>query len=213
MTAPSHQPGRPQPTVFIVDDDVVFICLMGAILRQAKIASESFAAPEALLERLTPEDRGCVVIDLWMPGQTGLELQQNLQARGIDLPQIFVSARADVQAAVEAMKHGAADFLCKPFNPEELLEVVRRALARDAEAASTRGERLALRSRWQELSPREQDVCRLAARGLLNKQIAAALGIAESTAQTQRSSALRKLRVQTSADLARLLAELGEPMG
>ena len=171
---------------------------------------EAFEQPEALLERLSASDRGCVVLDLQMPGLNGLELQKALGERGVTMPLIFVSGRADVPSAVAAMKRGAVDFLSKPIDPEELLAVVARALQKDAEGTAARAARELALARWAALSQREQEVCRLCARGLLNKQIATEIGTVESTVQAQRARALKKLQISSNAELVYLLTHLDE---
>lgn len=200
----------PAPTVFVVDDDSVLLFLMRGILCEAGHRVEVFDAPEALIERLSPRDRGCVVLDLRMPALSGLEVQQVLAARGVRLPLIFVSGRADVPAVVAAIKGGAVDFLAKPIERRELRAVVERALQRDAESAAERAGREQDRARWGTLSPREREVCRRFAKGLSDKQIAADLGTAARTVQAQRAGALRKLGVASAVDVARLLERVGD---
>lgn len=198
------------PRVFLVDDDPFQLLFLGGILRTSGHAVETFEQPEALLARLSASDRGCVVLDLEMPVLSGLELQRALVERGALLPLIFVSGRADVPAAVAAMKQGALDFLSKPVDPGELGAVVARALRRDGDAAAERAARARAQASWAALSSREQAVCRLFTRGLLNKQIAAELGITESTAQAQRARAMAKLQIGTVAELGRLISRVGE---
>ena len=196
--------------VFLVDDDPLQLFFLGGIVRTAGWRVETFEQPEALLARIDATDRGCVVLDLQMPGLSGIELQRTLLDRDALLPLIFVSGRAGVPEAVAAMKQGAVDFLSKPVDPDELRAVVERALRTDAEAAREREARVRARACWAELSAREREVCRLFARGLLNKQIAAMLGITESTVQAQRARALQKLRVGSAAELIRLLIQAGD---
>lgn len=205
----SLEPGH----VFVVDDDSVMLLMLlmlGGILRAAGHRAETFSHAEALLERLSDGDRGCVVVDLRMPGLNGLELQQALLGRGVLLPLIFVSGRADVPAAVAAMKGGAVDFLSKPVEPATLCAAVERALRTDAALTATRAACERARARWAELSTREREVCRLFANGLADKQIGAVLGTAPSTVQAQRARALQKLKVGSGAELVRLLALTGD---
>ena len=201
---------REPSSVFLVDDDAVQLLFLGAILRTAGHRVEVFEQPEALLARLSGRDRGCVVLDLQMPGLNGLELQRALFERGVAMPLLFVSGRADVPAAVAAMKQGAVDFLSKPVEPKELCAVVARALRKDTEIAAERSAIDLARSRWAGLSTRERDVCRLFARGLLNKQIAASLGTLEGTVQVQRARALQKLQVSSQAEVMRLMVRAGD---
>jgi FixJ family two-component response regulator len=196
--------------VFLVDDDLVTLYALEGVLRTAGYRIEAFDDPRALLSRLSTSDRGCVVVDLRLPGLSGLELQRILIDRGIALPLIFVSGSAHIPDAVAAMKQGAVDFLPKPVEPGELLALVERALAEDAELASKREARDRARARWATLSPREQDVCRQLAKGLLHKQIAAELGTVESTVQAQRTRAFKKLGLGSVADLIRLMVRAGE---
>lgn len=195
-------------SIFVVDDDAVQLYYLRGVLGIAGHVVEAFGCPMAMLARITPRDRGCVVADLRMPGLSGLDVQRTLANRGVTLPVIFVSGDADVQAAVTAMKEGAVDFICKPIEPDALLTVVERALLRDAEAAARRAECARALERWARLSAREKEVCRLHAMGLLNKEVAAALGTAESTVQTQRLSALKKLEVSRTMDLFSMIARI-----
>lgn len=199
-----------RPIVFIVDDDPVLLFVMRGIMLAAGHRVETFEEPAALITRLSAKDRGCVVLDLRMPALSGLDVQQSLCARGVLLPLIFVSGRADVPAVVAAIKGGAVDFLAKPIEPRELSTVVERALRRDAEIEAEIMVREQARARWAMLSPREREVCRLVARGLVDKQIAAELGTVAVTVQAQRVSAFRKLVASSSADAARLIALLGD---
>lgn len=201
---------EPAPTVFVVDDDPVLLFLMRGILIEAGYRVEAFDHPEALVARLSARDRGCAVLDLRMPALSGIEVQQALAARGVRLPLIFVSGRADVAAVVAAIKGGAVDFLAKPIEPRELRAVVERALQSDAKIASESAAREREQARWATLSPREGEVCRRFAKGMSDKQIAADMGTAQVTVQAQRASALRKLRVDSAVDVARLLAQIGD---
>ncbi len=191
--------------IFLADDDVVFLFTAQGILRSAGYTVETFEHPQALLTRLSARDQGCVVLDLQMPALSGLEVQRLLVDRAIALPVIFVSGRANVPAAVAAMKQGAVDFLTKPVDPDALLAVVGEALRSSSLRAAAHSNRELARARFAELSPRQQEVCRLFAKGLINKQIGAVLGTAESTVQAQRALALKKLGISSSTDLTSLI--------
>lgn len=193
-------------TVFLVDDDAVALLAWQGILCASPHQVEAYQSPLALLNRLTPSDRGCVVVDLRMPSMNGLELQQALQERKVELPLIFVSGKADVPAAVRAMKQGAIDFLCKPVDAEGLLAAIDRAMRLDAAEAEARAVRAVAQLRWRKLTPREQSLCGMLTRGLLDKQIAAELGVAVSTAQVLRTRLLKKLEIGTIAELLQFLA-------
>lgn len=196
--------------IFLVDDEPLQLLFLKGILSAAKYAVEDFERPAALLARVTASDRGCIILDLQMPEINGLELHKTLISRGISLPVIFVSGRADIPAAVAAMKQGAVDFITKPLDPAIVLAVVNRAVKTDARAVADMAlltQRLVC---WQTLSVREQDVCRLCARGLMDKQIAATLHISASTVQAHRTHGMKKLQVQTTAELVQRLISIGE---
>lgn len=197
-------------TVFLVDDDAVALLAWQGILLASPYQVEAYQSALGLLNRLTPSDRGCVIVDLRMPSMNGLELQHALQERKVELPLIFVSGEADVPAAVRAMKQGAIDFLCKPIEAEGLLAAIDRAMRLDAAAAEARAARVAAQLRWRELTLREQGLCGMVARGLLDKQIAAELGVAASTAQVLRTRLLKKLEVGTVGELLQFMALLGQ---
>lgn len=196
-------------TVFLIDDDPAMLFLWSKHLRAAGLRVVVAETAEPVMARLAAGERGCVVVEMSIPGQDGLAFQNALHIRGITLPILFTSGRADVQTAVAAMKAGAFDFLCKPINPDALVETVSRALRKDEETSRDQENRAQARARWAELSTREREVCRLFARGLLNKQIAAMLGTAPTTVQTQRARALQKLRVGSAPELLRLLEDGG----
>ena len=194
--------------VFLLDDDPVQLVFIGGVLRSARYVIETFAQPDALLARISPKDRGCMVLDWKMPGQNGLQLHAVLLGRGVLLPVIFASGSADIPVAVEAMRQGAVHFLTKPVDAAALLEMVAHAMQKDAAAAADRTMRTELRLKWATLALREQDVCRLCAQGMLIKQVGAALGLTDSTVQAHRSKALAKLGVANVADLIKLLTLL-----
>jgi FixJ family two-component response regulator len=197
-----------RPIVFVVDDDPSVLRSLGRMFQVKGYAVECFAHPRRLLERESWAGPGCVVVDLRMPELSGLELQQELQRRGWRHPLVFISAHGDVPAAVTAMKAGAVDFLPKPFTTEQLLAAVECALARDRAARASWEEREQIRARFSTLSPREWQVCRMVARGLIDKQIAAEQGTAEQTVGRQRRRILEKLSVESAVELGRLLERL-----
>ncbi len=198
------------PRVFVVDDEPMLLRSLAMILRMAGYVVETFDRPQALLAHLSAGDRGCALVDLRMPGLSGLELQKELEERGLRLPLIFMSGHVDVPEAVTAMKRGAVDFLTKPFESSELIAAVERALALEEETASQRAVSDQLRARWAELPARKKQVSRMVARGLLNKQIAAELGTTEGTVQTQRAAAMKRLGAGSVAELVRFLVLLKE---
>lgn len=194
-----------QALVLIVDDDEDLREALGDLFTSVGLQSRAFSSTASLLAHGIPDHPGCMVLDLRMPGSSGLDLQAHLVAKGIKLPIIFLTGYADVSTSVRAMKAGAVDFLPKPFREQELLDAVSSAILRDR---ARWAERLAARDvhRLAEaLTPRETDVLRGVFRGLLNKQIAYELGISEITVKMHRSSAGRKLRSNSVADLIRKL--------
>jgi len=204
--------------VFVVDDDPAVLRSLARLLSAAGYRVEAQASPRAFLEA-APKDRpGCVIVDLRMPEIGGLELQDELSRRDFPLPLIFLTGHGDVSNSVRAMKSGAVDFLSKPCEDTALLEAVDRALARDAaaraqeaEARAQREAREEARARFESLTPREREVCRLVARGLLNKQIAAELGTVEKTVKVHRGRVMKKLGVGSVADLVRLVDRIEIP--
>ena len=196
-------------TVFIVDDDASFLNSLARFLRAAGYRVETFDSARAFLDRLSPEQMGCVVTDLQMPDLNGLELQAALSNSPNPLPVMFLTGQGDIPSPVRAMRKGAEDFLTKLAPKEELLAAVQRALAR-AEQERRQRERLReLRHLFSLLSERELEVLGHVVRGKLNKQIAADLGINERTVKLHRTAITRKLGLQSVAGLTRLTAEAG----
>jgi len=202
--------GAPSPTVFVVDDDASVLRGLSRLIRSAGFAVEIFAKADEFLKHPPNGGPGCVLIDLRMPGMNGLELQHAIAAAGHLIPVIFISGDGDIPATVQAMKAGAVDFLTKPFDEEQLLDAIRRALAHDAEGRAQRRQLEQWQARYNELTPREREVCHLVARGLLNKQIAFELGATEKTIKVHRARVMDKLEVQSVADLVRIVDRLGK---
>lgn len=194
--------------VFLVDDDPSVLRALGRLLRTSGFDVESFDRPRAFLERPRYEGPSCAVLDLRMPELDGLVLLEKLSGAGGAPPVIFLTGHGDVPTATRAMKDGAVDFLCKPVRAEELLDAIERALARDAEGRARRAEQGAARARFDGLTPREREVCLLAAQGLGNKQIADELGTSEQTVKVQRMHAMKKLGIDSILELARLVDRL-----
>lgn len=194
--------------VLIVDDDRAVLRALTRLLRVHGFAVETFDSPGAFLERPRPDDTACVVLDLSMPGVSGLQVQQAVVRRGNDIPIIFLSGASDVPTAARAMRDGAVDFLVKPIDAGQLLAAVSEALARDAAGRERREQQRLANERLSLLTAREREVCQLVARGLQNKQIASELSIAEKTVKVHRGRAMQKLQLRSVADLVRLLAVL-----
>lgn len=198
------------PTIYLVDDDPSFLRALSRRLRAADYQVEVFGSAEEFLGRRRSEAAGCAVLDLEMPGPSGLELQESLARAGEPLPVIFLTAHGDISSSVRAMKRGAVDFLTKPVLGDELLDAVRRALARDAAARETRRLKQNWVTRYERLSSREREVFALVVRGLPNKQIADVLSISERTVKAHRCQVMHKMGVKSPAELGRAVEWLGE---
>ena len=192
------------PTIHIVDDDASFQVAVARLLRATHYEVRTYANAGDFLLRSLDDAPGCILLDLSMPGPSGLALQEALASRPDTLPIIFMSGHADVPATVQAMKAGAVDFLIKPVKREALLDAVRRALARDAESRAARDRLNALRARYNSLTPREIDVLEQVVCGKMNKEIAAELGASERTIKSHRAQVMQKLNVASVAELVRI---------
>ena len=198
------------PTVFVVDDDPSVRRSLARLLRSAGYAVETHAsAVEFLRSECGPPRPGCIVLDIRMPELDGLDLQEELVARDYALPIVFITGHGDIPTAVGAMKKGAVDFLSKPFDDDELLRAVQRALVRESNARAAFEEEQAARQRLQSLTPREYEVLTYLLTGMLNKQIAGALNISEKTVIVHRGRVLRKMGVSSVAELVRLATSAG----
>lgn len=195
--------------VFLVDDDAAVRRALTRLLRAAGLEVESFASADALLPHVDDTRPSCVVADLRMPGRNGLELQDELLRRGLDLPLLFISGQADVSSSVRAMKGGAVDFLEKPLSDTTLIEAVQRALGRHRERHAERLEKEVLAKRLARLTPRERQVFALVAAGLLNKQVGYELGATEKTIKVHRARVMEKMEAESLADLVRMAGRLG----
>lgn len=196
-------------TVFLVDDDEALRLATTRLLTACGFAVRAFASADDFLAAFDPVAPGCLLLDLRMPGKSGLELQQTLVARKVEMPIVFLTGHADVPTSVHAMRKGAIDFLQKPAREEDLVAALNRALDRDV---ATRGDRLEvaeLRRRYETLTPRERDVFTEVLVGQLNKQAAYSLGIAERTVKLHRARVLEKMRAASLPDLVRMAERLG----
>lgn len=194
-------PQSREPTVFIVDDDADVREALSELVESVGLKAEAFACAQAYLDRYDPERPGCLVLDIRMPGMSGIALQQELKQRGSSLPIVIITAYGDVPTAVQAIKDGALEFLQKPFRDEEFLDRVRGALERDAAVRRVEAVRRDTLSRLARLTPRERDVLEHLVRGGGNKSIAKELGIGERTVETHRSSIMEKLGARSLAGL------------
>jgi FixJ family two-component response regulator len=202
--------GEIAPVIGVVDDDDAFRDSLVWLLEATGHRASAFASGEALLSTWHPDDPGCLLLDIRMPGLSGLELQVELQRRRYTAPILFITGHGDVPMAVSAMRKGAFHFLEKPFNDDTLLEVVGQALALDLQQRTDRARKAALAGRLERLTPRERDVMSCVVAGKLNKVTAEELGVSIKTVEAHRSQLMKKLEVDSTAELVRLLLEIGE---
>ena len=197
------------PTVFIIDDDPSARKGLSRLVRAAGMSVEVYGSALEFLERKHYDGYGCILLDVKMPGLDGLALQEELAKLDYGLPIIFISGHADVPEAARAMKKGAVDFLTKPVDRDHLLESIGESLARDRENRKTHSDKAVVRERLAELSPREYEVMTFVVAGMLNKQIAHELEIAEDTVKIHRGRMMRKMKVESVAELVRLTEMVG----
>ncbi|MEJ8847266.1 response regulator transcription factor [Variovorax rhizosphaerae] len=196
-------------TVFLVDDDPSVCKSLTRVLRGEGWRVHSFTSAEAFLTRPDPRTRGCLVLDVTMPGLDGLELQHRLMQTGHPLPIVFLSGHGDIPMTVQAIKAGAADFLTKPVSAATLVEAVRRAVAQDASTCQANAEAAACEARLATLTAREREVLAAVVKGRLNKQIANDLGIVEQTVKFHRARIMERMQTRTVAELMHVAAKLG----
>jgi FixJ family two-component response regulator len=197
------------PLVFVVDDNPSVRTSLGRLLASAGYTVEAFGSAREFLARERPEGPCCLVLDVRMPGLTGLELQEALAAAGRRMSIVFVTGHADVPMSVKAMKGGAVDLLTKPIDQEDLLAAIARAVAKDAEDLSEEARIAEIRQRVKRLTARETQVFALVVTGMLNKQIASDLGIGEKTIKVHRARVMDKMRAASVADLVRMADAVG----
>jgi FixJ family two-component response regulator len=199
----SKMEGKEDPLVLIVDDDEHICAAVADLLRSVDIETQCFSATKALLEKPLPKRHGCMILDIRLPGINGLELQAQLAENGSVLPIIFMTGHGDIPMSVRAMKAGAVDFLTKPFRDQDMLDAVAVAIKRSRVQSKAAGDLALVSALSATLTPRERQVFDGVAKGLMNKQIAGKLGIAEITVKLHRGNVMRKMDVRTLADLVR----------
>jgi len=198
-----------EPMVFIVDDDASVRKSLERLVRSVGLRGETFASAPEFLQRAAADGPSCLVLDVRMPGVSGLVLQERLAAVGHRIPIIIITGHGDITMSVRAMKAGAVDFLPKPFNDQDLLESIQEAIARDRQARQEWAALQDIQRRVALLTPRERDVLALVAAGLLNKQIAAELGLSEKTVKAHRAQVMQKMQVSSVAQLVLLAEKVG----
>ena len=195
--------------VFVVDDDVSVRDGLGSLIRSAGLRVETFGSAQEFLARPPADVPSCLVLDVRLPGLSGLDLQKRMAEVGLEIPIVFLTGHGNIPASVQAMKAGAVEFLTKPLDEETLLQAIHEAVERDRRSREHHAQMRALRERYESLTAREQQVMREVVSGLLNKQVAAELNITEFTVKIHRGHVMRKMRADSLPDLVRMAQALG----
>ncbi len=201
--------GRPA-TVFVLDGDVTIRDALRLLIRSIGLNVECFGSPIEFLQGMQPDVPGCLVLDVRLPGKSGLDLQRELAESNIAIPIIFITAHGDIPLAVRAMKAGAVEFLTKPFRDQDVLDAIQVALERDRAWRQRQTETNMLRRRFESLTPRERQVFPLVISGLPNKQVAAEIGATEGTVKVHRSQLMKKMGADSLPDLVRMAEKIGD---
>ena len=197
-----------EPIVFVVDDDPSVRTSTERLIRSAGFKVKTFGSAKEFLESFRPEGPACLVLDVRLPGQSGLDLQRELTGSGVQIPIIFMTGHGDIPMSVRAMKGGAVEFLTKPYRKNQLLDAIRTAIERDRTSRRERLEAGSLRHRYEQLTPRERQVMGLVVAGLPNKQIASELATSERTIKFHRAHIMQKMEAESLAELVRIAGQL-----
>ncbi|MGZ3593943.1 MAG: response regulator transcription factor [Syntrophales bacterium] len=198
-----------KPTIFVIDDDAPVRKSLSRLLDAVGFSTESFASADQFLKRERFEGIGCIILDVRMPGLSGMDLQDELNKADYSMPIIFITGHGDIPMSVQAMKKGAVDFLPKPFDEDQLLDALRKAIEKDMQAKAERAGARDILGRMEQLTPREYEILQYLITGMLNKQIAFKLGIAEKTVKIHRSRVFEKLGTRSVAELVRMAEKAG----
>jgi len=200
---------KSEAAVYIVDDDPSIRRALQRVIESVGLAVKRYASAEEFLDKYDPAQAGCLVLDVRMPGVSGLDLQETLAAKDINLPIVFITAYGDVPMTARAMKAGAVDFIEKPFNEQELLDAINRAIEQDAEFRREHTEHTDAQHRVAKLTPREREVLKIVVTGKANKEIAAELGISEKTVKIHRARVMEKMQADSLPELVVLAQRAG----